>query len=120
MFLKNVILMVTIKGLQKQVPHEDDIQWRITFAFRIIFDSTCKFAVDFPLINVNYLVVAVQFRLILNVLQFMANYWGGTGDGTSLLKSMQVQAVNRRESLLSLRSACVSRRWLLRWDVCFG
>lgn len=38
-----------IKGLQKQVPHEDDIQWSIAFAFRIIFDRTCKFAVDFPI-----------------------------------------------------------------------
>lgn len=48
-----MILIVTIKGFQKQVPHEGNIQWGITFAFRIIFDRTCKFAVDFLLIYVN-------------------------------------------------------------------
>lgn len=46
-FLKNVIVIVAIKGLWEQVPREDDIQWSITF------DHTCKFAVDFPLINMN-------------------------------------------------------------------
>ena len=46
-----MILIVTIKGLQKPVPHEDDI--RRTFALRFTFDRTCKFAADCPLINVN-------------------------------------------------------------------
>lgn len=48
-----MILIVAIKGLQKRVPREDDTQWSITSAFRITFDRTCKFAVDFPLISVN-------------------------------------------------------------------
>lgn len=52
-FLNNVILIVAIKGLQKRVPREDDTQWSITSAFRITFDRTYKFAVDFPLISVN-------------------------------------------------------------------
>lgn len=53
MFLKNVTFIITIKGLQKQVPHEGDIRSSISFAFRTIFDCTRKLAADFPLINVN-------------------------------------------------------------------
>lgn len=112
-FLNNVILIVAIKGFQKRVPREDDAQWSITSAFRITFDRTCKVAVDFPLISVNYLVVAVQFGLIPNVLQCIANYWGEK-NLQPLLNSPQVQAMR------SLCFVCVSRGWQLLRAVGLG